>query len=88
MNNIAFNEFARVPVSATLKEALPEPFIDVVSSSVTYQGYAKLGVGEEDEGWRLIKFEKTGNVTKALYPNGDSSFNFKWSDRASYTYTR
>lgn len=67
---------------------LPEPFVDEASASVTYYGYAPLGTAEDEEGWVIVKKEKTGNVTKALYANGSMKFECAWSKRTSYNYSR
>jgi hypothetical protein len=76
------------PVRQTLLEYLPKPFIDNVSGTLQYYGYAPLGVAEDEAGWRIEKHEVVGTVTKVTYPRGSMDFKFKWSDRASLTYTR
>lgn len=76
------------PVVETLGEHLPLPFIDEVSATEKYIGYAPLGVDEGTEGWRLIKEQKVGTVTKRLYAEGTSDFRFAWEKRRQYRYTR
>lgn len=67
---------------------LPEPFIDESTASDTYYGWAPIGTDESEEGWRIMKKTKTGNVTKCLYANGSMNFEFAWSKRTSYSYSR
>ena len=43
---------------------------------------------EDEEGWVIVKKEKTGNVTKVLYANGSMKFECAWSQRTSYNYSR
>lgn len=76
------------PVVETVSEHLPLPFIDEVSATEKYIGYAPLGVDEGTEGWRLIKETKVGTVTKRLYAEGTSDFRFAWEKRRQYRYTR
>jgi hypothetical protein len=81
------NEIA-APLVKTFEEYLPAPFEDVVSASVKYYGWAPLGVGEGDEGWRIMRESVTGNVTKREYAEGSMEFKFAWSQRTSYNYSR
>lgn len=76
------------PVVETFSEHLPLPFVDEVSATEKYIGYAPLGVDEGTEGWRLIKEQKIGTVTKRLYAEGTSDFRFAWEKRKTYRYTR
>ena len=76
------------PVVETITEHLPMPFIDEVSATEKYIGYAPLGVDESTEGWRLIKEQKVGTVTKRLYAEGSDDFRFAWEKRRQYRYTR
>lgn len=76
------------PVVETITEHLPLPFIDEVSATEKYIGYAPLGVDESTEGWRLIKEQKVGTVTKRLYAEGSDDFRFAWEKRRQYRYTR
>lgn len=76
------------PVVETVSEHLPLPFIDEVSATEKYIGYAPLGVDESTEGWRLIKEQKVGTVTKRLYAEGSDDFRFAWEKRRQYRYTR
>lgn len=76
------------PVVETITEHLPLPFIDEVSATEKYIGYAPLGVDENTEGWRLIKEQKVGTVTKRLYAEGSDDFRFAWEKRRQYRYTR
>lgn len=77
----------KAPRVETLLETLPEPYTDV-SGGTTYIGYAPLGVAEDAIGWRIVKKVLTSGVTTAMYPEGSMRFDFKWSDRATYTYSR
>lgn len=66
---------------------LPEPFIDE-QSDATYYGWAVMGTNEDEPGWRIMRVKKTGTVTKSEYANGSMAFNFAWSERLSYVYSR
>ena len=76
------------PVVETLSEHLPMPYVDEVSATEKYIGYAPLGVDEKTEGWRIIKETKSGTVTKRLYAEGSSEFRFAWEKRKTYRYAR
>ena len=69
-------------------EWLPAPFEDASTAGVVIYGWAPLGVDENEEGWRLMKETTENGITKREYPNGSMDFNFKWSERANYTYAR
>lgn len=75
------------PVVRTMSEYLPEPFVDETTDAI-YYGWAPLGVGETDNGWRIMKETKNGTVTKREYANGSMDFAFAWSERANYDYSR
>ena len=76
------------PVVKTFAEHLPQPFVDNASESVTYYGWAPMGTDENEAHWRIMKEVKEGNVTKRLYAQGSMDFEFKWSERTNYTYSR
>lgn len=76
------------PIVQTFSEYLPEPFIDEISSNEKYYGWAPMGTSEDDEGWRIMKEEKTGTVTKRTYAQGTMDFVSSWTDRTSYNYSR
>lgn len=75
------------PVVKTFEEYLPQPYIDEAASE-TYYGWAPLGVGEEEEGWRIMREKKVGTETKREYAEGSMEFKFVWSERANYRYSR
>lgn len=76
------------PVIRTMSEYLPAPYVDNVSESVKYYGWAPLGVDEDKNGWRIMRETVSGTVTKREYANGSMDFAFAWSKRADYTYSR
>lgn len=77
-----------------LLQDLADPIIDKVSDSLIYIGYAPIGVLETDAGWSIKKVIVVGSVTKFEYAvDPDTSkptnlYKFKWSDRATLTYSR
>lgn len=75
------------PVVQTFAEHLPQPFIDE-SENGTYYGWAPIGTDESEAGWRIMFEKKDGNVTKRLYAQGSMAFEFKWSERTNYSYSR
>ena len=60
--------------------------LDVVSSTVLYLGKAAIGSSESGLVWQITKLDQTSGI-KVLFPVGSGgSFNYSWTDRASYTY--
>ena len=76
------------PVVRTFSEYLPEPYIDEVSDSVKYYGWAPMGTSEDENGWRIMRETKDGTVTKREYVQGTMDFVSAWSKRTSYVYSR
>jgi hypothetical protein len=76
------------PVVRTFSEYLPEPYIDEVSDSVKYYGWAPMGTSEDEDGWRIMRETKDGTVTKREYAQGTMDFVSSWSKRTSYVYSR
>lgn len=76
------------PVVRTFSEYLPEPYIDEVSDSVKYYGWAPMGTSEDEDGWRIMRETKDGTVTKREYSQGTMDFVSAWSKRTSYVYSR
>lgn len=76
------------PVVRTFSEYLPEPYIDEVSNSVKYYGWAPMGTSEDEDGWRIMRETKDGTVTKREYAQGTMDFVSSWSKRTSYVYSR
>ena len=70
------------PVVRTFSEYLPEPYIDEVSDSVKYYGWAPMGTSEDEDGWRIMRETKEGTVTKREYAQGTMDFVSAW--RCSY----
>jgi len=60
--------------------------LDEVSSTLSYVGHAAVGTIDSDSDWRIMKLEKTGNITSTTYADGDENFDNVWNDRASLTY--
>lgn len=76
------------PVVRTFSEYLPEPYIDEVSDSIKYYGWAPMGTSEDEDGWRIMRETKDGTVTKREYVQGTMDFVSAWSKRTSYVYSR
>ncbi len=76
------------PVVKTFSEYMPEPYIDEASDGVKYYGWAPMGTSEDEDGWRIMRETKEGNVTKREYAQGTMSFVSAWSKRTSYVYSR
>lgn len=73
-----------------ISEIYLNPFrIDQVTSTLSYIGYVDTniqGIHETESIWRIKRIKQTGTVWKIEYPNGDSSFDFVWADRALLNY--
>lgn len=76
-----------VPTVKTFEESLPAPFVDEAADA-TYYGWAVLGVGEDEEAWRIMREKKDGTVTKREYAMGSLDFAFAWTKRTEYDYSR
>ena len=62
------------PVVRTFSEYLPEPYIDEVSDSVKYYGWAPMGTSEDEDGWRIMRETKDCTVTKRENAQGTIYF--------------
>ena len=51
-----------------------------------YFGWADRGTTTAEAKWKIIKLEAVGNGWLKKYPDGKSTFQFVWDDRASLTY--
>jgi len=58
---------------------------DSSASPLLYLGVANPGVLDTQPNWQITLINTTTGVTMT-YPNGDASFLYQWSARASYTY--
>jgi len=76
------------PIVQTFNEYLPQPYEDAAGNGVIYYGWAPLGVGEDEEGWRIMRQTNIGTEIKREYADGSMEFKFKWSERSNYIYTR
>ena len=59
---------------------------DDVDLNTFYFGQAIPGSKEDEAVWRIRKGINRMSDLATLWPNGDSSFAFKWSERTSFTY--
>ena len=59
--------------------------IDTTNSPVIYFGKAEATAEKDEPVWQIAKGDTTSGLSKS-FPNGDSSFNFVWEDRATLTY--
>lgn len=59
------------------------------SNQPVYVGLAVPGKAETDAAWQIVLYEydESGNVTKKTFAAGEPGFAYKWSLRASYTYS-
>lgn len=73
-----------------LPEVYSAPFrIDEVSSTLCYIGWiddSSLNTHDDEPIWRIKQIKQNGTVWSMGYPDGDSSFNFVWADRALLNY--
>lgn len=76
------------PIVRTFSEYLPEPFVDEASEDTKYYGWAPMGTGENEPGWRIMRETKSGNITKREYAQGTMEFVSAWSERTNYDYSR
>lgn len=77
------------PVMMGFDQSMPLPMTDDNGAGVVYIGYCKqLGIAYTDKKWLIIRITTSGQVTTPEYANGDSGFNFAWSDRSTLTYSR
>ena len=76
------------PIVKTLSEAQVPPIIDQVSANEQYFGYAPLGTKEDSPSWKILKVTTLGTVTTPGYPDGNNRYEYKWSERLTYTYSR
>ena len=76
------------PTHKTLAETNPEPIVDMATPTVTYFGYAKLGVRQNDAKWKIVR--KTINLTITIteYADGNMEYDNVWNDRTSLNYSR
>lgn len=66
---------------------------EYTGANLIYSGFAKPGSDESIAVWQIAKlaYDGTGNLLSMKYPVNSSGavssdFEFKWSDRASYSY--
>jgi hypothetical protein len=59
------------------------------SQNPIYVGYANPGTAIDVAGWQIqkITYDVNNNPTDISYPSGSEGFTFKWSLRATYTYS-
>lgn len=76
------------PVIQTLDEYRVPPLRDEVSANLTYLGWAPLGTRESEAKWKIMRINKVGTVTKSEFPNSRDNYEFAWSERATYAYSR
>ena len=60
---------------------------ETTTTNVTYFGKAAPGTAQSAASWQIFILDKATAPYGKKYADGDSSFNKKWSSRASYTYT-
>jgi hypothetical protein len=62
-------------------------YIDDVSGTVSYYGFASPGTPTNYPYWRIMKKETSSTVTSYLYANGTLDYSAIWDDRASLSYS-
>lgn len=82
------NEKNTAPIVQLLADAMPKPIIDASGGDVIYRGYAPIGTGQGEAGWRIERETTADGITITEYPQGDMSYNFVWDDRKTYVYSR
>lgn len=61
--------------------------IDESSDTLIYIGYAQLGATENSNVWKIKRIQKTGNVWKVEFANGNQNYINNWTLRASLNYS-
>lgn len=69
-------------------DMIPAPFEDTSVPDTKYIGWAPIGVGENDQGWLIMREKTEDGITKREYANSKMEFNCKWTERTSYSYGR
>lgn len=64
----------------------PSLRFDPSASPILYLGLAAAGSGDGKSVWQITRFDTTSGVT-ALHPDGNDSYIFAWTLRASYAYS-
>ena len=82
------NEKNTAPIVQLLSDAMPKPIIDASTEGVVYRGYAPIGTGQEQPGWRIERETTSEGITITEYPLGDMRFNYSWDKRKQYSYSR
>ena len=62
-------------------------YIDEVSSSVSYFGFAPAGSAEGSALWKIKKLTVSGTVTKVQFADGNALYDNVWNNRASLSYS-
>lgn len=62
-------------------------FVDVVSDTVTYLGYAVAGSSEASAVWKIKKITTTGDDLAITHADGDTNFDNIWNDRLTLSYS-
>lgn len=76
------------PIISLSSDLQPSPIVDEASSTITYIGYANLGVSENSDGWKIMRISKIGTVTLTEYADGDMLYDNIWNQRTSLNYFR
>lgn len=62
--------------------------IEYTGDNPIYVGMAKPGTAKDEIGWQIRKLVYSGdNVIDVTWANGSSTFSFKWTERATYSYS-
>ncbi len=78
-------EQGSTPVPVTETEY--KTYIDEISKTLSYIGYALPGTATSSASWKILKLEVISNDTFKTFANGVSTFTNIWDNRLSYTYS-
>jgi hypothetical protein len=62
-------------------------FVDEVSTTLTYVGYAVPGTAASAASWRIARIQTVGTVLMKTWANGNTNYQNIWNDRASLSYS-
>lgn len=69
------------------KSAPEKTVVDEADANTTYVGTAPAGTALGSSLWRIKRISVSGSVTTIAFPNGDDSYSFSWTSRATYSYS-
>lgn len=74
-------------ISGQAYDIVPIEIIDEYSETEFYYGTSINGSDVNRNIWRIKKMSKVENIWNlTLFPDGDQSFSYSWSERLNYVY--